>query len=108
MALKITSLNDAPLVSEKFNGRVLLSSPSLSIIHLSLAEGEYIARHRNDMDVFFYILSGKGMLDTEDASVVLDSGILAEVSANEERAIKNIGAGSLRLLVLKIPARPCE
>ena len=103
--LKITTSETAPRVAFQLDGRVMLSKPGTEIILLSLQPGEAVPKHLNDFDVAIFILEGQGRLESGNASAEVSPGMLAEISAGEERGISNTGDGMLKVLVLKFVER---
>jgi len=100
--MKIKLLETADKVGFNLDGRKMFSNPKVEIIHLDLKFGEVIEMHSNPFDVVFYILEGGGIIETPDEQITVEPDMCIEVSAEEPRKIRNIGAESLRILAVKI------
>jgi quercetin dioxygenase-like cupin family protein len=100
--LKITTPETAPRVPFQLDGRIMLSKPSLEIVHLTLQPGEAIPKHVNDFDVAIYVLEGNGKIETGTASAPVTPCMLIEIERGEERGMENIGSGVFRVLVIKL------
>lgn len=87
----------------KVNARRIFDSPHAQIMHLELSAGQTIPKHTSPMDVAFYVLQGQGEIQIGDESVVVESDTLVESPANSPHLLRNTGAGSFRLLVIKTP-----
>ena len=99
--LKVTTLEDAPKVPFRLDGRILFSSEKLELIHLTLQPGEKMELHSQPFDVVFYVISGNGILDLEGRSVNGTPGICIHVPAGMQRGWKNNGVDVFRVLVVK-------
>jgi quercetin dioxygenase-like cupin family protein len=100
--LKITTPETAPRVPFQLDGRIMLSKPSLEIVHLTLQPGEAIPKHINDFDVAIYVLEGNGKIETSTNSSEVKPGMLIEIEAREERGMVNTGKIDFRVLVIKL------
>ena len=100
--MKTKLIETAEKVGFNLDGRKMFSNPKVEIIHLDLKFGEVIEMHSNPFDVAFYILEGAGIIETPDEQLTVEPDMCIEVSAAEPRMIRNIGAGSLRVLAIKI------
>ena len=55
--MNTTSVNTAPLMAPRFDGRLLFESNNLDIVHLTLKTGDAIAPHSNPVDVVFFVVN---------------------------------------------------
>ena len=99
--LKVTTLEDAPKVPFRLDGRILFSSEKLELIHLTLQPGEKMELHSQPFDVVFYVISGNGILDFEGQPVNGTQGTCIHVPAGMQRGWKNNGPSEFRVLVVK-------
>jgi len=99
--LFIGTLENAPKVPFNLDGKILFSSEKLEIIHLTLRSGEKVDKHLQPFDVVFYILSGTGILETEEEMVEGNENTSIFVRAGMLRGWKNTGTTDLKLLVIK-------
>jgi quercetin dioxygenase-like cupin family protein len=100
--LKITTPETAPRVPFQLDGRIMLSKPSLEIVHMTLQAGEAIPKHVNDFDVAIYVLEGNGKIETGTSSATVTPGMLIEIERGDERGMENIGSAVFRVLVIKL------
>ncbi len=100
--MKIKLLETAEKVPFDLDGRKMFTSDKVEIIHLTLLTGESLALHTNPFDVVFYILQGDGIVETEDEQITVEPDMTIEIAAGIKRGVRNIGASSLRLLVVKL------
>ncbi len=100
--IKITTLESALKVPFQLDGKILMARPSLEVVHLALKPNEAIPKHVNDFDVAFYVLSGKGSIETSHESAHIAPGMLIEIEAGEERGLTNTEDAGLFVLVMKM------
>ena len=55
----------------KFDAFSIIKNDNLEIIRLQLKPGEVIEKHRNHARIVFYVLSGSGILKTNDSEKLL-------------------------------------
>jgi quercetin dioxygenase-like cupin family protein len=103
--LKITTPETAPRVPFQLDGRIMLSRPGIELIQLTLKPGEAIPKHINDFDVAIYVLNGNGKIETGSDAGDVNSSMLIEIEAGEERGMTNTGEVDFKVLVIKILAR---
>lgn len=99
--IKTIKPEDATKVPFNLDGRIMFSSEDLEIILLKLLPGEGMDLHTQPFDVVFYVISGKGILRTEDSPVEGDTGYCIHVPAGLKRGWKNDSTGDLQILVMK-------
>ncbi len=99
------------IISKKDSRKQILESPDAffchkseqaELIELSLKQGEEIEMHLNLVNVIFYVLSGVGVLIIDNQSYTLQSGDIAQIYPDEQRAWINNFENELRLLAIKI------
>jgi len=100
--MKITRLHEAPKVDYALDGHIVAQHNKLEVVHLHLKPGEKIEKHSNPVDVIFYVLEGKAMLesDTERILILKDQSIA--IAAGLNRGIDNISVSDFKVLVMKI------
>lgn len=99
--MKITKIAEAPNVPFDLDGRIMLKSNELEIIHLRLMPGQNLEKHRNPFDTVFYILEGKAIIDTQEGTVIAEPDMVIELSKIVERSVENNGSNDFRMLVIK-------
>jgi len=76
-------------------------------VHLTLNPGESLKRHITPVDVFFYVLEGKGIVEIGDEKKKVGADTLIEGPAKIVHCWYNESNEILRILVVKVP-RPIE
>ena len=107
MAYTICSLDNAPRVPFKFDGRILFSSGRYELVHLTLQPGDGMEAHTQPMDVVFYVTEGTGTLAIGDPGshqemVEVGCDTAVHLKAGISRAWKNTGGQPLLILVNKL------
>lgn len=100
--IKRTTPDQAPKVPAAIDGRIMHSDPRAEAILLTLNPGEEIPLHKNPFDVLFAGIKGEAKLETPDSETELRPGETIFVTSDEERAWKNQGTTTAKILVFKI------
>jgi mannose-6-phosphate isomerase-like protein (cupin superfamily) len=98
--LKTTVLNPNP---HHVEAKKLYDTENAMVTHIMLKPGESLKRHITPMDVFFYVLEGKGMVEIGDEKEEVGSDTLIESPARISHCLYNEGKGIFRVLVVKVP-----
>lgn len=72
-------------------------------IHMSLSPGQSLKRHTTPVDVFFYILEGKGVVEIGDEKQEVEKDMLVDSPKSIPHLLHNTGDGVFRFLVVKVP-----
>ncbi len=102
MNYTVQSLSNSPKVPFNIDGRILFSNSKNEIIRLNLKPGEILDVHSNPLDVVFYVLKGKGVLEIENDIIVACEDMTIFVKAGVMRSWKNSFNDILTILVFKI------
>jgi len=102
MKYSVCTLEKAPGVPFKFDGRILFVSDRYELIHLTLQPGEGMEPHVQPMDVVFFVLEGSGLLTIGQAALEISTTATVHVKADVSRAWKNNGDRPLKILVNKL------
>ncbi|MBN2373280.1 cupin domain-containing protein [bacterium] len=107
--MKITELKNAAISPNphQVEARKLYDTENAVVIHIMLKPGESMKRHITPVDVFFYVLEGKGTVEIGDEKVEAGQDTLIESPARIPHCLSNEGKGIFRVLVVKAP-RPKE
>jgi len=84
----------------------LLTTPNCELIQLHLQPGECLEPHPNPLDVIFYVVQGKGILQVTEQTQELHAMDSVFISGSQLRSWENTGSKTLILLVLKLTATP--
>ena len=107
--MEIVKVKDAGLVENPHHVKVskLYDTENAQVVHITLEPGESLKKHITPVDVVFYVLEGKGMVEIGDEKkeVVVDT--LINSPAKIPHCWYNESDAALRFLVVKVP-RPRE
>ena len=87
--------------------RKIYDTKNAQAFHISLKPGESLKRHITPVDVFFYVLEGKGIVEIGDEKNEVGADTLIESPAKILHCWYNESNEILRILVVKVP-RPTE
>lgn len=107
--MKITELKNTGLNPNPHNVEVkkLYDTENAVVVHIMLKPGESLKRHITPVDVFFYVLEGKGIVEIGDEKEEAGPDTLIESPARIPHCLYNVGKEIFRVLVVKTP-RPKE
>ncbi len=84
--------------------RMLYDRENAQAVHIELKPGEALKKHITPVDVFFYILEGKGVVEIGgDEQEEVSRDMLIESPAKIPHRLLNPGDGIFRVLVVKAP-----
>ncbi len=66
-----------------------------------LAPGQSLKKHTTPVDVFFYILEGKGVVKIGGEEAEVEKDTLIDSPKDIPHLLRNTGAGNFRFLVVK-------
>ena len=107
--MKIVQVKD---VSSKPNphgvdARSISDTESAQVVHITLQPGESLKKHITPVDVVFYVLEGRGVVEIGEERQEVGRDTLVESPARIAHRWINEGDGPVRILVVKTP-RPKE
>ncbi|OPY34491.1 MAG: Cupin domain protein [Methanomassiliicoccales archaeon PtaU1.Bin124] len=76
---------------------------SAQAVHITLEPGQELKRHVTPVDVFFYILEGKGQVEIGDEVREVDKDTVVDSPANIPHRLMNPFRETMRFLVVKAP-----
>ena len=80
----------------------LCELPQTSVIFMSLTKGQSLKKHTTPVDVFFYILEGKGIVEIGDESQEVEKDTLIESPKDIPHLLRNTGESLFKFLVVKL------
>jgi len=108
--MKIVDIKDIPIADtpHKVAVKKLLNFEHATIVHIELKPGEALKKHITPVDVNFYILEGKGIVEIgkESENVIKDQLIFSP--AKIPHTLKNESDKDFRFLVIKTPTPTSE
>jgi mannose-6-phosphate isomerase-like protein (cupin superfamily) len=81
----------------------IYDSEHAEAIHMSLLPGQSLRKHTTPVDVLFYILEGKGIVEIGDEKQEVEKDTLIDSPKGIPHMLRNIGEDIFRFLVIKIP-----
>jgi mannose-6-phosphate isomerase-like protein (cupin superfamily) len=89
------------------DARSISDTESAQVVHITLQPGEALKKHITPVDVVFYVLEGRGVVEIGDEKMNVGPDTLIESPAKIPHRWMNDSSGTLRILVVKTP-RPKE
>ncbi len=89
------------------DARMLYDSEHVQLVHILLKPRERLKRHITPVDVVFFVLEGKGIVEIGDERQEVEAGTVIESPARIPHCWYNESDSVLRVLVVKAP-RPKE
>jgi quercetin dioxygenase-like cupin family protein len=81
----------------------IYDTENATVIHMSLQPGQSLKKHTTPVDVFFYILEGKGTVEIGDEKQEVQKDELIESPKGIPHLLRNSGESIFRFLVVKLP-----
>jgi mannose-6-phosphate isomerase-like protein (cupin superfamily) len=89
------------------DARNISDTESAQVVHITLQPGEFLKKHITPVDVVFYVLEGRGIVEIGDERKEVEADTLIESPASIPHRWLNESKESVRILVVKTP-RPKE
>lgn len=89
------------------DARNVSDTEKVQVTHITLKPGESLRRHITPVDVIFYVLEGRGIVEIDEERREVEPDTLIESPANIPHCWINESNGVVRVLVVKTP-RPKE
>ncbi len=107
--MEIIDVKNAKTVDNPHNVRVskLYDTEHAQAVHIVLEPGERLKKHITPVDVFFYVLEGKGVVEIGDEKKEVGPDTLINSPAKIPHCWYNESETVVRILVVKAP-RPTE
>jgi len=81
----------------------LYDTDNAEAIHMALKPRQSLKKHITPVDVFFYILEGKGIVEIGDEKQEVEKDMLIDSPKGIPHLLRNSGDGVFRFLVVKVP-----
>ena len=103
--MKVIEMKSSPEKPNPHNVsvRMLYDTEHAQAVHIELKPGEALKKHVTPVDVFFYVLEGKGVVEIGDETQEVSRDMLIESPAKLPHRLLNPGDGIFRVLVVKAP-----
>jgi len=89
------------------DARIIHENNFTQVVHILLKPGEKIIKHAALVDLFFYILEGKGIVEIGEESKIVSTDDLVDGPKKIPHYLFNNTNKNLRVLVVKTP-KPTE
>ncbi len=80
----------------------IYSTENAEVIHMALEPGQSLKKHTTPVNVFFYILEGKGSVEIGEEKQEVEKDTLIDSPKNIPHLLSNTGEGLFRFLVVKL------
>jgi len=107
--MKITEVEKAETMPNPhgIDARKISETEWAQVLHITLAPGESLKKHVTPVDVVFYVLEGRGIVEIGDERMEVGADALVESPAKIPHRWTNESNRRLRVLVVKTP-KPAE
>ncbi|MCK4349012.1 MAG: cupin domain-containing protein [Thermoplasmatales archaeon] len=107
--MNIVNVNNANVSQNphKVDARKIYDTKSAQVVHITLNPSESLKRHITPVDVFFYVLEGKGIVEIEDEQREVAPDTLVESPKKVPHCWCSKSNEILRILIVRVP-RPTE
>jgi len=86
---------------------MLYNTENAQVVHITLEPGEALKKHQTPVDVFFYVVEGRGVVEIGGEKHEVGEDTLINSPAKIPHCWYNEGEAVLKFLVVKVP-RPTE
>lgn len=87
----------------KIEARKILKKKDVQVVYLKFKPGEEMPLHTTSVDVFFYIVEGRGRITVGEESETVGEKDIVFSPAGIPHALENAGDGLFKVLVVKTP-----
>ncbi len=103
--MEITKVNETASSKNPHgvDARPIYAHENAQVIVLTLKPGESLRRHITPVDVFFYVLEGKGIVEVGEEKKEVKKDSIVHSPAKIAHCWDNESENPLRILVTKIP-----
>ena len=103
--MEITKVSETSIMKNPHgvDARAIYSHENAKVMILTLQSGESLKRHITPVDVFFYVLEGKGIVEVGDEKKEIVKDTIVHSPAKVEHCWHNKSESPLRILVAKTP-----
>ncbi|OPX60208.1 MAG: Cupin domain protein [Methanobacterium sp. PtaB.Bin024] len=108
--MNIVEMKKSPVVDtpHKVDVRKLYDTKNAITVHITLKPGESLKKHITPVDVFFYVLEGKGIVEIGEEKKEVTKDSLIDSPARIPHCWYNESDEILRFLVVKVPRPTTE
>lgn len=102
--MKVVKISETETFENAHNveAKKIYSTQNSEVIHMALSAGQSLKRHTTPVDVLFYILEGKGIVEIGDETQEVEKDTIIDSPKGIPHLLKNTGEGPFRFLVVKL------
>jgi mannose-6-phosphate isomerase-like protein (cupin superfamily) len=82
----------------------IYASQGVEVIHMTLTPGQSLKKHTTPVNVFFYVLEGRGFVEIGDEKQEVAKDMIIDSPKGIPHLLGNTGEGIFRFLVVKLPS----
>jgi quercetin dioxygenase-like cupin family protein len=107
--MKVTEVRDVPSGKNPHNvdARIIYDTENAMVVHITLRPGESLKRHMTPVDVAFYVLEGRGVVEIGEDRIEVGPDTIIESPVRVPHRWINESQNTFRVLVMKVP-RPTD
>lgn len=94
---------DIAYEKDAVTAKKLLSKSEVEVVRVELTPGSSLPVHSTPVEVFFFIIEGRGEIEIGEEREAVSAGSLVESPKNIPHGLHNTSEGSLKILVVKTP-----
>ncbi len=91
--------------AHQVEAKKLYETQDAQVIHMALTPGQSLKKHTTPVDVFFYILEGKGAVEIGEETQTVEKDTVIDSPKGIPHLLRNNGEGVFRFLVVKLPKK---
>jgi mannose-6-phosphate isomerase-like protein (cupin superfamily) len=101
--MKTTKVNqiNAFQNTHQVEAKKIYENKEAEVIHMVLTPGQALKKHTTPVNVFFYILEGKGEVEIGDETKEVEKDTIIDSPKGIPHLLRNTGEGTFRFLVVK-------
>ncbi len=84
------------------DAKEIYDSENAQVIHMALSKDQSLKKHVTPVDVFFYILEGKGIVEIGEETQEVEKDTIIDSPKGIPHLLRNNGDGIFRFLVIKL------
>ena len=102
--MKITKVENISVFQNPHGveAKKLCDMQGASVIFMALSQGQSLKKHTTPVDVFFYILEGKGIVEIGEETQEVEKDTLIESPKDIPHLLRNTGKDAFKFLVVKL------
>ncbi len=102
--MKVTKVNSVSVFQNphEVEAKRIFENEKASVIQMALKPGQSLKKHTTPVDVFFYILEGKGIVEIGDEKQEVEKDTLIESPRGIPHLLGNTSDHVFRFLVVKL------